>query len=76
MGNPFVSRQVPQQQQAQMPNFEQLYKQFAQNPWKYLSGLNLPSDIQTPEQAVRYLANNGQIPPLIQKQVYTMLGMK
>lgn len=74
MANPLnVGRQ---QQGQQMPDFNQLYQQFVQNPMKYLTGLNMPQNIQTPEQAVRYLASNGQIPPLIQKQVYSMLGMR
>lgn len=63
-------------QQTQMPDFNQLYQQFIQNPMKYLMGLNIPQNIQTPEQAVRFLASNGKIPPLIQNQVYSMLGMK
>lgn len=72
MGNPLNSGQ----QQNQMPDFNQLYQQFLQNPMQYLTGLNLPQNIQTAEQAVRYLADNGQIPPLIQKQVYAMLGKR
>ncbi len=72
MGNPLNSGQ----QQNQMPDFNQLYQQFLQNPMQYLIGLNLPQNIQTAEQAVRYLADNGQIPPLIQKQVYAMLGKR
>lgn len=62
--------------QGQMANFDQLYRQFAPNWKQYLAGLNLPQDIQTPEQAVRFLAQNGQIPPLIQKQVYSMLNRR
>lgn len=84
MSNPLMaSFQQNQTQQAsnqmtpmQMPNFNQLYQQFIQNPMKYLGNLNLPQNIQTPEQAVKYLASNGQIPPLIQRQVYSMLGIK
>ena len=72
MGNPLNSGQ----QQNQMPDFNQLYQQFLHNPMQYLIGLNLPQNIQTAEQAVRYLADNGQIPPLIQKQVYAMLGKR
>lgn len=75
MSNPLNSN-TQAQPQAQMPNFEQLYQQFVQNPMKYLTGLNIPQGIQTSEQVVRYLASNGQIPPLIQRQVYSMLGIK
>lgn len=77
MSNPLnMGMQTQPQTQGQMPNFEQLYQQFVQNPMKYLTGLNIPQGVQTPEQAVRYLASNGQIPPLIQRQVYSMLEMK
>ena len=62
--------------QMQMPDFYQLYQQFIQNPMKYLTKLNIPQGIQTPEEAVRFLASNGQIPPLIQRQVYSMLNRK
>ena len=75
MSNP-LNVGMQSRQQPQTINFEELYKQFVQNPMKYLAGLNLPSNIQTPEQAVRFLANNGRIPPLIQKQVYSMLSIK
>lgn len=63
-------------QQTQMPDFNQLYQQFIQNPMKYLTGLDIPQGIKTPEEAVRFLASNGKIPPLIQKQVYSMLNRK
>lgn len=63
-------------QQMQMPDFNQLYQQFIQNPMKYLTGLHIPQGIQTPEEAVRFLASNGKIPPLIQRQVYSMLNRK
>lgn len=80
MANPFVSQNQnqtqPTQEQPQMqqPNFDQAYQQFAPNWRQYFK--NLPEDIQTPEQAVRYLAQNGQIPPLIQRQVYSMLNRR
>lgn len=84
MGNPFFENQNrsnfqqtnPQTQQPQQLDLNKLYNEFKQNPSKYLSGLNLPPEIQTPEQAVRYLAQNGRIPPLIQKQVYSMVGKR
>lgn len=86
MSNPLMAsfqqnqtQQIPNQMTMtpmQIPNFNQLYQQFVQNPMKYLGNLNLPQNIQTPEQAVKYLASNGQIPPLIQRQVYSMLGIK
>lgn len=78
MANPFVSqnqsRLMQEQTQAQQPNFNQAYQQFAPNWRQYFN--NLPEDIQTPEQAVRYLAQNGQVPPLIQRQVYMMLNRR
>lgn len=81
MGNPFFENQngsIFQQtnQQPQQLDLNKLYNEFKQNPSKYLSGLNLPPDIQTPEQAVRYLAQNGRIPPLIQRQVYSMVSKR
>lgn len=84
MSNPiFKHQQFPQNNQngmqnlqPQQPDFNSLFKEFKQNPMKYLGNLNLPPDIQTPEQAVRYLASTNQIPPLIQQQVYGMLGKK
>lgn len=79
MSNPFVNNQNKSNSQNsnQQPlDFEKLFAQFKENPAKYLANLNLPPSIQTPEQAVRYLASTNQIPPLIQKQVYGMLGKK
>lgn len=84
MGNPvFKHQQFPQNiqngsnnQQPQQLDFNKLFNQFKENPMKYLGNCNLPPDIQTPEQAVRYLASTNQIPPLIQQQVYGMLGKK
>lgn len=73
MANPL---NVGQNQQAQTPDFNKLYQQFIKDPMWYLTGLNIPQNIQTPEQAVRFLASNGKIPPLIQKQVYSMLNMR
>lgn len=84
MGNPFFENQNrsnfqnanPTQQQPQQLDLNKLFNKFKQNPFKYLSGLNLPPEIQTPEQAVRYCAQTGQIPPLIQKQVYGLVGKR
>ena len=82
MGNPvFKNQQFPQSNQNgsnnQQPlDFNAMFNEFKQNPMKYLGNLKLPSDIQTPEQAVRYAAATNQIPPLIQQQVYGMLGKK
>ena len=84
MGNPvFKHQQFPQNnqngsnnQQLQQLDFNKLFNQFKENPMKYLGNCNLPADCQTPEQAVRYLAATNQIPPLIQQQVYGMLGKK
>ena len=84
MGNPvFKNQQFPQSnqngsnnQQPQQLDFNKLFNQFKENPMKYLGNLKLPPNIQTPEQAVRYAAATNQIPPLIQQQVYGMLGKK
>ena len=73
MSNPL---NAGQSRRAQMPDFNQLYQQFIQNPMKYLTGLDIPQNIQTPKEVVQFLANNGKIPPLIQRQVYSMLRMK
>lgn len=82
MGNPFVNNNQngsnfqQTNQQPQQLDLNKLYNEFKQNPSKYLSGLNLPPELQTPEQIVRYLAQNGRIPPLIQRQVYSMVGKR
>lgn len=84
MGNPFFENQnrrniqnpTPTQQQPQQLDLNKLFNEFKQNPSKYLSGLNLPPELQTPEQIVRYLAQNGRIPPLIQRQVYSMVSRR
>ena len=82
MGNPvFKNQQFPQSNQNgsnnQQPlDFNAMFNEFKQNPMKYLGNLNLPPNIQTPEEAVRYAAATNQIPPLIQQQVYGMLGKK
>ena len=62
MGNPFFENQNrrniqnpnPTQQPPQQLDLNKLFNEFKQNPFKYLSGLNLPPDIQTPEQASAY----------------------
>ena len=81
MGNPFFENQnrsnfQQTNQQPQQLDLNKLFNEFKQNPSKYLSGLNLPPELQTPEQIVRYLAQNGRIPPLIQKQVYSMVSKR
>jgi hypothetical protein len=82
MGNPFVNNNQngsnfqQTNQQPQQLDLNKLYNEFKQNPSKYLSGLNLPPELQTPEQIVRYLAQNGRSPPLIQRQVYSMVGKR
>jgi hypothetical protein len=56
MGNPFFENQNrrniqnpnPTQQPPQQLDLNKLFNEFKQNPFKYLSGLNLPPDIQTP----------------------------
>ena len=65
MGNPLSSKQ---------PNINELYQQFMQNPMKYLTGLNVPQGMTSPQQIVQYLADNGKIPPMLQSRVNAMLG--
>lgn len=69
MANPLVSKQ-------QQPDMNQLYQQFMQNPLQYLTGLNIPQGLTTPQQIVQYLADNGKIPPMLQGRVNAMLGRK
>ena len=67
MGNPLVQKQ---------PDINQLYQQFMQNPMQYLTGMNIPKELTTPQQIVQYLADNGKIPPMLQGRVNAMLGRK
>ena len=67
MGNPFVQKQ---------PDINQLYQQFMQNPMQYLTGMNIPKELTTPQQIVQYLADNGKIPPMLQGRVNAMLGRR
>jgi hypothetical protein len=67
MGNPFVQKQ---------PDMNALYQQFMQNPMQYLTGMNIPKELTTPQQIVQYLADNGKIPPVLQQRVNAMLGRK
>lgn len=65
-----------QQQQQQVPDLNMLYKQFAQNPMKYLTGLNIPQGMNSPQQIVQFLQSNGRIPPQLQPYVNLMLAVK
>ena len=70
MSNPLnVGRQ-------QQPDMSALYQQFMQNPMQYLTGMNIPKELTTPQQIVQYLADNGRIPPMLQQRVNAMLGRK
>lgn len=60
----------------QQPDLNQLYQQFAQDPYKYLAQLNLPANIQTPQQAVEYFMSAGKVPPFLQGRVNAMLGRR
>lgn len=71
MSNPLNGGQQPQQ-----PDLNQLYQQFTQNPMKYLTGLNLPANITTPQQAVQYCLSTGKVPPVLQQRISAMLGRK
>lgn len=67
MANPLVQ---------QNPDINQLYQQFMQNPMQFLSRLNLPQGMTSPQQIVQYLADNGRIPPMLQQRVNAMLGRR
>lgn len=73
MGNPLNTGQ-PQQMQQQ--NLDKLYQEFVRNPMKYLIGLNIPSNITTPQQAVEYCMSAGKVPPILQQKINAMLGRK
>jgi len=60
----------------QMPDMQTLYNQFRQNPAKYLTGMNIPQGLNSPEQIVRFLAQNNRIPPMLQGRVNAMLGKR
>lgn len=64
-----LSGQIPQNQ----PDMNALYQQFLQNPLQYLSELNIPQNLTTPEQMVRHLASTNQIPPQLQAMVNAKL---
>lgn len=76
--NPLLTGQsapVQQKQQGQ-PDINSLYQQFRANPMKYLTGYNIPQNINSPEQIVRFLADNGKVPPMLQARVNAMLGRR
>lgn len=58
------------------PNMNELYNHFAQNPMKYLTGLNIPQGLNSPQQIVQFLADKGRIPPQLQSRVNAMLGRR
>ena len=73
MGNPLNTGQ-PQQMHQQ--DLNKLYQEFVQNPMKYLIGLNIPSNITTPQQAVEYCMSAGKVPPILQQKINAMLGRR
>lgn len=73
MGNPLNTGQ-PQQMQQQ--DLNKLYQEFVRNPMKYLIGLNIPSNITTPQQAVEYCMGAGKVPPILQQKINAMLGRR
>ena len=73
MSNPLNAGQL---QQMQQPDLNKLYQEFIQNPMKYLVGLNIPSNITTPQQAVEYCMSAGKVPPILQQRINAMLGRK
>lgn len=73
MSNPLNTGQ-PQQMQQQ--DLNKLYQEFVRNPMKYLIGLNIPSNITTPQQAVEYCMSAGKVPPILQQKINAMLGRR
>lgn len=73
MGNPL---NTGQSQQMQQQDLNKLYQEFVRNPMKYLIGLNIPSNITTPQQAVEYCMSAGKVPPILQQKINAMLGRK
>lgn len=73
MSNPLNTGQ-PQQMQQQ--DLNKLYQEFVRNPMKYLIGLNIPSNITTPQQAVEYCISAGKVPPILQQKINAMLGRR
>ena len=67
MANPLASQQ-------QQPDLNALFQQFAQNPTKYLTGLNIPANLTTPEQMVEYLFSNGKVPPQLHGRINALRG--
>lgn len=74
--NPLTAGQQTGQQTGQQPDMNAMFQQFKQNPMKYLTGLNIPQGMNNPEQIVRFLAQNGKIPPMLQGRVNAMLGRR
>ena len=72
MSNPLNVGYQPQ------PDMKALFQEFKQNPTKYLMGLNIPSNITTPQQMVEYCLSSGRynIPPMLQGQINALRGMK
>lgn len=74
MKNPLTAgaaQNVPKQ-----PDINALFEQFRANPMKYLTGYNIPKNINSPEGIVRFLADSGRVPPMLQGRVNAMLGRR
>lgn len=70
MSNPLIKKS--------QQNFDMnaMFEQFKADPSKYLKGFNIPDNLKTPEQIVRFIADSGRVPDLIKNQVYTMLNRR
>lgn len=66
--NPLSSRNQ------QTPDINALFQQFSENPTKYLTGLNVPAHLKTPEQIVEYLFSNGKVPPILHGRINALRG--
>lgn len=71
MGNPLNNATTTKQ-----ADINELFEQFKQNPAKYLSGLNIPQNMNDPRQIVQYLSQSGRIPPALQQRVNAMFATK
>lgn len=70
MSNPL---NVNQSTNAQI-DYNKLFQQFKQDPMRYLTGLNIPQSMNSPQQIVQFLADNNRIPTHLKGYVNSLLG--
>lgn len=66
----------PQQpnQQPQQPDINKMFQEFQKNPLKYLP--NAPKDVINPMDLLKFYADNGKVPPMLQGRVNAILGRR